>query len=112
MDKGQALKDLGKMIRTARENAGITQLNLGYKLGFKSGQFISSLERGKRTVPFRHIAPIAHTLGIEQSVIVDGMIQIEKLRLTMGLVQWLQISRTTAGTVAQQSEACLSETGC
>ena len=29
----------------------------------------------------------------------------------LSLVQWLQISRTTAGAVAQQSEACLSGIG-
>jgi hypothetical protein len=27
----------------------------------------------------------------------------------MRLVQWLQVSRTTVGAVAQQSETCLSE---
>jgi transcriptional regulator with XRE-family HTH domain len=78
MDRKAALKDFGDMIRSAREKAGMTQLALGFELGFQNGQFISNLERGMRALPPKHVAKLSRTLSLQESIVIEHLLNIRK----------------------------------
>ena len=85
MDSAQEMKNLGQMIRLARQKAGMTQLSLGVELGFKSGQPISELERGVKTLSVRHIPHMARSLGIAQEQIIEHLVQVQRARINRGV---------------------------
>lgn len=47
------MKKLGEIIRTARLENNMTQLDLAYRLGYDSMQFVSLFERGLSKVPMK-----------------------------------------------------------
>jgi transcriptional regulator with XRE-family HTH domain len=58
----------GLLIRTLREEADLSRVELGHAIG-RSEQLIGAIERGTRRPTRKSIAGIASALGIEPSVI-------------------------------------------
>lgn len=86
--------ELGQLIRDARTKKGLTQLQLGIELGYKSMQFVSLFERGLSKVPFKVIGKLVLILGINEKSISKALTtefqaeladQIEK-----GKIEWHQ----------------------
>lgn len=82
MDRDLALKEFGASLRKARKIVGKTQLSLGVELGFESGQFVSNLERGLRSLPPKYIPKLSIALQIDQDDVLDRLLRIHCLRIT------------------------------
>jgi transcriptional regulator with XRE-family HTH domain len=59
----QAKQEMGKLIKKARREAGLTQAALATKLGYKSPQFVSNFERSESLPPIRVLSRIAKHTG-------------------------------------------------
>lgn len=57
----------GKLIRQLRSKASLTQTQLAKKLGHKSGQFISNVERGVSNVPIQSFTSLSKCLKLNAS---------------------------------------------
>ncbi len=83
-----ALKELGLMIRRAREIKDISQFCLAKELGLSTGQSISNIERGIVAVPKPHIRPICKILGLNTEEVIDRVVSVERTRLrSMGVIR-------------------------
>jgi transcriptional regulator with XRE-family HTH domain len=61
---------IGIAIRTLRDRAGMTQLQLAERAGMDQGN-LSRLERGKGDLPTERLVAIAHALGLKASAILE-----------------------------------------
>lgn len=55
---------IGEKIKQARIAKGMTQEDLGEKLGYKSRSSINKIETGERDIPRSQLKKIAHILGV------------------------------------------------
>jgi transcriptional regulator with XRE-family HTH domain len=60
-----SLKAIGKRIKKRRESLGITQKDMANRLGFKTCQFISNIERGVASIPSAKIDEFANILELD-----------------------------------------------
>ena len=58
-------KQLGLYLKKRREFLKLTQNDMSTKMGFKTCQFISNIERGVADIPASRIADYAKTLGVD-----------------------------------------------
>lgn len=70
-----AYKEIGTMIRSARERQELTQLELANKLGYESMQFVSLIERGMSKAPLTVIGKLAVILGIPAKKIENLLVE-------------------------------------
>ncbi|RMH14859.1 MAG: XRE family transcriptional regulator [Gammaproteobacteria bacterium] len=59
-------KKLGPILKSYRTLAGLTQLELANKLGFKAYTFVSQLEGGTGKVPSEVIPKMAKAFGVSE----------------------------------------------
>lgn len=59
-----------RLLREAREEAGLTQVDLAEKLG-QSQSFVSKLERGDRRIDIVQLRTLCHTYGLTLSSFVE-----------------------------------------
>lgn len=64
---------IAKVIRQAREVAGISQVELSKQIGYENGQFISNVERGLCSVPAAKVVKLTEILNISSKSITDAM---------------------------------------
>lgn len=62
---------LESFLKTAREQGGMTQLQLSRKLGLTSPQFVSNWERGVARVPIRTLAKLVKLFKLEIELVID-----------------------------------------
>lgn len=67
--------DLSLMIKEARQNKKLTQLQLAKKLGYTGPQFIHLIESGKSKVPMNVIAKLAEELDLPMDKILKDMVE-------------------------------------
>ncbi len=67
--------ELGNLIRTYRQDKGLTQLDLAVKLGYESTQFISLFERGLSKIPFNVLGQLIVILGIPEKKVIDTLLK-------------------------------------
>lgn len=60
-----SLKSIGKRIKKRRESLGITQKEMASRLGFRTCQFISNIERGVASIPSAKIDEFANILELD-----------------------------------------------
>jgi len=65
-------KEIGQRIKKARENAGLSQEELGRKVGGFSGTAISLYEQGERKISLETITSIAKVLNVTIEELVEG----------------------------------------
>jgi transcriptional regulator with XRE-family HTH domain len=68
-------KELGEFLKGAREMAGISQSELAEKLGLKSAQSISNIERGVAPLPQSQIKDVARILELDAADIVEIIVE-------------------------------------
>jgi transcriptional regulator with XRE-family HTH domain len=66
-DVSELLAALGRQIRAARSEAGLTQTELGQRAGI-TGKYVSEIERGTREVPLRTLQAIVSALKLHLHV--------------------------------------------
>ena len=57
----------GKRLQRERERRGMTQRELGLKVGLTSGTYISQIESGEKTPPLETSIKLANALGLEDT---------------------------------------------
>jgi transcriptional regulator with XRE-family HTH domain len=66
-DTGSPKKKAGSWLREQRQKAGLSQMDLANKLGFKYYTFISQIENGFGRVPSQSMGDWARALGVRPS---------------------------------------------
>jgi ribosome-binding protein aMBF1 (putative translation factor) len=66
---------VARIIREARERTPWSQSELSTMLGYKNGQFISNIERGKCSVPIRKVGEICAKMNIPPEKIKEAMLK-------------------------------------
>ena len=74
---------IGSQIKKARENKGISQLDLAKQLGFESATAISLIENGDRKVTAENLEKIANLLQIDIQSLLG--IDTEKMDVSVAL---------------------------
>jgi transcriptional regulator with XRE-family HTH domain len=64
---------IGALIRQARKEKGLSQLDISKKLGLGSAQYISNIERGLCGLDAKHFKKVGKLLNLE----VEDMIESE-----------------------------------
>ena len=67
-------ENIAKVVRKCRKEAKLSQEKLSKSLGYKNGQFISNLERGKCGLPANKINITSELLNIDSMRIVDALV--------------------------------------
>jgi transcriptional regulator with XRE-family HTH domain len=62
---------VGTFIKTTRTEMGLTQKSLATKLGWKSPQFISNIERGEAILPVCQLKKMSRVLSTKTSSLVN-----------------------------------------
>ena len=62
---------LGQRLKSAREQAGLSQEELARRLGYKSKSSISKIERGVQKMTLSAIKGFAQELGLKSSALVE-----------------------------------------
>ena len=70
----RSFNTIAKKITEARERKGYTQAELARFIGYKNGQFISNVERGKCGIPIEKIFLMSRILGTNPMIFAQAMI--------------------------------------
>lgn len=68
-------RNIGKLVKVARDKQGISQTQLSKELGYKNGQFVSNIERGICSIPFDKIPTLASLLSVEPVVVKEAILK-------------------------------------
>lgn len=63
-------KNAGLILKSEREKKGITQVDLSEKMGFKTGQQLSNIERGQQRLTLELALIASDALKIDASVFI------------------------------------------
>lgn len=75
-------KGIGKRIRQARENLGMSQEGLAGRMGYSSAATISHFETGLRKISVADLHRLAETLGLPMSYFIeDPVAEMQRFRL-------------------------------
>lgn len=84
---------LGSMLQKSRKARGLTQAQVARRLGLKTGQVISDLERGRaQSFPPGLLIHLAKLYGIDHEQVVNLYIESEKERLEFKLRRKIRLS--------------------
>jgi transcriptional regulator with XRE-family HTH domain len=72
-----ALTALGAAVRGYRAEQGISQEELGYRAGLHR-TYVSSVERGERSLSYINVVKLAHGLGIRASELIFRAEHLER----------------------------------
>jgi transcriptional regulator with XRE-family HTH domain len=82
-------RHVGRLLKAARENAGLRQSDVAKKLGYSSPQFISNWERGLSLPPLDRLPKLLVFLDIPRKTLIasfhryyTGHLKLEMRRLT------------------------------
>ena len=67
---------LGKRVRMARENMGISQLELARKLGYKSGSTIARIENGDNDLTQSKLVKFAAALNVTPGFLLGDALEV------------------------------------
>ena len=73
MDKKKKMPAFGPILRQFRVNAGLSQEELGARLGYNSSGYVSRLELGEKKPSVELLFLIAEALAVEPSELIKAM---------------------------------------
>lgn len=76
---------VGQMVKRYRERAKMSQLGLGQKLGFGSGQFISNMERGLAIMSLPAMNKMAIALKMNREELAKEIVSVYRLKVETAL---------------------------
>lgn len=80
--KGKVKKDtLSAYMKRSREAAGLSQLEVGRKLGFTSAQFVSNWERGISGPPIKSLIRLKSIYKLDVNYVVDLIVESTRIKL-------------------------------
>lgn len=71
--------NLSKLLKEKRLKSGLTQAELGEALGYRSGQFVSTWEKGAATPPKEKLLALCRILGLSETKLQTALIE-DKMR--------------------------------
>ena len=73
----RTFKNIASLVRKKRTNHpnSYSQTELSLLLGYKNGQFISNVERGKCSIPLKSLRSISRALDINPEELKEAMIK-------------------------------------
>lgn len=71
MPSGSKPNQLNLFIKLKREKILMSQKELGLKLGYRNGQYISNMERGMCPVPLEKLDKIIYLLKLNPNEVID-----------------------------------------
>lgn len=98
-------KRAGEWLRTLREKAGLTQIELADRLGFKYYAFVSQVERGYGRVPMDKIVGWAQAVDTEPRSFAQRLISYYEPELHRVLYEPLPERRSPAGADTRNATA-------
>jgi len=77
MSEKRVFKHIAKLVKEKRQASEkrYSQSELSTELGYKNGQFISNVERGKCAIPLKMLAKTCEVLGISADEMKDAMVK-------------------------------------
>jgi transcriptional regulator with XRE-family HTH domain len=81
MAKNRPYVEVSNLVKNYRIKAGMTQMDLGKKLGYTSPQFVSLFERGMSKIPLETIGQIIVLLKIPDAKIEMILVKIFKVEV-------------------------------
>jgi transcriptional regulator with XRE-family HTH domain len=72
---------LGRLLKDARINKAMTQMDLAEMLGYTSPQFVSNWERGLCSPAFEALPTLARVLSIPKREIIEIILEETKVEL-------------------------------
>ena len=72
---------IAKLVQEARESIGISQEELSLNLGYKNGQFISNIERGKCSLPIKHICLFCQLTKTETDPVIKAILYDQQMTI-------------------------------
>ena len=94
---------IGRNIREARRNKGLTQADVAESLGISLLHY-GRLERGDRRAALEQIAAIAHTLEISVSSLLEGCVETLHAECSASKTIGTEIESIAAGCKKQTRE--------
>lgn len=76
--------NIAKFIKDNRLRQRLTQDRLSRGIGYKNGQFISNVERGKCSLPIKCIPKLCETLEVSTDEVIKALLDDYKMRLGIG----------------------------
>ncbi len=86
-------QSIGLVLKAARLEKGLSQIDLANLLGYDSGQFISDWERGHSAIPMKRLAELALLLDLDRDHLFDLLLEFSIERLADSLRQEYRKSR-------------------
>lgn len=75
-------KVIGQIIKHARKEKKITQLELGLRLGYQTGQLISNVERGTARIPLAKFRKLCAILKLSHEGLIELQLNEYREKLT------------------------------
>lgn len=99
-DQQSLLRWSGRRIRAARQDAGLTQVELARRLGYKSAQTISDIERGISAMDTIQFSRLAKELDYPMEYFVDPHFDARWREMPRNQIEWRQLFRNDARLAA------------
>jgi len=74
------MNHLGNFLKERRISNGLTQKDMANRLGLKSSQFVSNIERGIAAIPLRHVESYSKVLNVSANELLVK-VKEEKVRI-------------------------------
>ena len=88
------MKQLGNILKTLREKAGLTQRDAASALGYNTSQFVSNWERGISEPPIKTIPKLARLYNIDASYLFGCVRDAKIAELSTKLnKQWKRLNK-------------------
>ena len=88
----EAFSHIAQVLKEGRLGAELSQNDLAKIMGFKNGQFVSNIERGKCSLPAKNIVKLCKVLSLDFGHVVEGMTADYKFRITQKVLKDLEAS--------------------
>ena len=70
----KTFENIALLLRSRRAEVGVSQESFSHSLGYKNGQFVSNVERGLCSIPYKKIPICADLLKIDPEEIIEAIV--------------------------------------
>ncbi|WP_413294596.1 helix-turn-helix domain-containing protein [Bdellovibrio sp. HCB185ZH] len=78
---------IGTFLKSKRQNAHLTQQEAAELLGYDKPQFLSNIERGKRTPPCDLLKRMCSLYHVDENEMLEQYIETRKRRATLSAIK-------------------------
>ena len=108
----EAFSHIAQVLKEGRLRAVLSQSDLAKIMGFKNGQFVSNIERGKCSLPAKNIVKLCQHLSLDYNHVVAAMTADYKFRVTQRVLKDLGSKETPKVEAPRCDHCCNRLTNC